>query len=168
MTLVLLALLVVVVRSVLRQVLAVYSNQPWRQQMPSGWWPIIGHFHHTQGTVAGMPAAMTRWANECITSCKNNNSSSNGCFEVDLMGRRMIVVAREDRVLELFAGRPHKVIRNRHLAAAVNSTGAKGVFAAEGAQWQQERKLIAATMNKLHMQDYVPVLVETAVALVDK
>jgi len=84
------------------------------------------------------------------------------------MGRRMIVVAREDRVLELFAGRPHKVIRNRHLAAAVNSTGAKGVFAAEGAQWQQERKLIAATMNKLHMQDYVPVLVETAVALVDK
>ncbi|CAB9529472.1 Psoralen synthase (Fragment) [Seminavis robusta] len=91
-----------------------------------------------------------------------------GCFEIDMFGKRMVVVCREDRAAEVYAQRPFKVTRTANLRAAVDSVGGTGVFSAEGEQWKQERKLISTTLNRSNMKDYLTILKGTATSLIQK
>jgi cytochrome P450 len=132
------------------------KKNPWK--LAPGWLPIVGHFHHIRSFERLAPL-LQEWA---------NYAGETGCFEIRLFSERVIVVSREDRAMEIYSQRPRNVYRTANLREAVNSTGGTGVFSAEGEQWKQERSLISAALNRLHMQDYVPALRETAIRLVQK
>ncbi|CAB9507093.1 P450 4V2 [Seminavis robusta] len=135
------------------------QKKPWKT-VP-GWLPLVGNFHQMDGgSRPAMIQTLEKWANQYGTET--------GCFECDLLGRRMLVVCREDRAREILALRPFKVTRSTDAQEAVDSVGATGVFSAEGDQWRQEKKLVSSTLNKIHMQDYVPTLMDSAIALIKK
>ncbi|CAB9530347.1 Cytochrome P450 [Seminavis robusta] len=105
---------------------------------------------------------------ETIEKWANQYGTETGCFEFYMLGTRLLVVCREDRAREILALRPFKVTRSPEVQEAVYSVGGKGVFGAEGDQWIQEKKLVSSSLNKIHMQDYVPALRESAIALMQK
>ncbi|CAB9512592.1 synthase [Seminavis robusta] len=152
------AILVVATYSVIRQQLTT-ANKPWKT-VPGGW-PLLGHFYTmAAGGRIGFVQTLEKWADQY--------GAETGCFEFEVMGTRILVVCREDAAKEILSQRPFNVTRSTNLREAVKSLGATGVFSAEGEQWKQERKLISSTLNKIHMQDYVPTLKDSAIALIQK
>ena len=116
------------------------TKKPWK--MVPRWLPIVGHFHLIGGTEL-LPEVLEKWAEEY--------GGESGCFEVDLIGTRFLVVCNDERAMEVLKHRPYIVQRNPNVSEAANSSGATGVFSAEGEQWKEEKKLIAAVLNRQHI-----------------
>ena len=90
--------------------------------------------------------------------------SKNGCFEIQILGVSYVVVCSQERAMEILKQRPYKVQRNVNIKEAADSGGALGVFSAEGPQWQMEKKLIAAVLNRSNVHDFLP----SMMAITDK
>ncbi|CAB9510934.1 LUTEIN DEFICIENT 5, chloroplastic [Seminavis robusta] len=132
-------------------------EKPWK--MVPGWLPIVGHFHYVGGTPM-MAQMLEEWAEK--------HSEDVGCYEIDLMGVKYVVVSREDRAMEVLKQRPHKVQRIPGIREASDSTGATGVFSAEGSLWKEEKKLISAALNRNSINDFLSSMKDNAKRLVQK
>jgi len=121
--------------------------------------PILGHAHLIPSAPLFLET-LENWADKYGTDA--------GCYEIDLLGQRTVVVCGEDRALEILKHRPISVQRGTKFAAAADSVGGKGVLSAEGEQWKQEHRLVTAALNKKNVQDYLSEFKVVARRLVQK
>ena len=131
--------------------------KPW--MMAPGRLPIIGHAHLIP-SVGKLPEILEAWAAEC--------SGDNGCFEIDMLGRRLLIISSEERAMEIVRQRPFVAVRPIQFVESANSIGAKSVFSAEGDLWKLEHKLVSPALNKANVQDYLVSLKVVARRLVQK
>lgn len=126
-----------------------------------GAWPLLGHFPYIQ-SLDNMCAQLEKWADQY--------GSESGCYEMIMPGGvRTLVVCQEEAAMEIMKQRPQKVYRPPELREAVNSIGATGVFAAEGSQWKDERKLVSAALNHKQLHEhYLPNMKRFASRLIQK
>lgn len=132
--------------------------RPWKK-VP-GSLPLLGHLPYIGG-IPNLISKLEEWADEY-------GGDENGCFEIDMPGVNYLVVCREDRALEILKQRPKKVYRPAPLREGTDSIGAKGVFSAEGEQWKQEHKVVAAALNRSNTEDYLPILKHMVTNLIQK
>lgn len=133
-------------------------HSPW-PKVP-GSLPLLGHFPYI-GSIDHLVDKLEEWA--------DTYGKDTGAYEIDFPGGESYVVCcREDRALEVLTQRPRKVYRPLQLREAVDSIGAKGVFAAEGETWRNEHKLMASALNKANLEDYLPSLKSAADKLIQK
>ena len=116
---------------------------PWPKV--EGALPIIGNFHQIKDPKY-LPAKANEWARDL--------AKEHGCYEIRLAGVRWVVLCNEERMREVMAERPFKVIRSRKVTAATSSVGGDGAFSAEGDLWKMNRKVLAPMFNKNHIRDY--------------
>ncbi|GKY91163.1 hypothetical protein MPSEU_000089100 [Mayamaea pseudoterrestris] len=133
------------------------ASKPWA--FLPGWRPIVGHAHLAL-PVKEMVTKWEQWADEYAPD-------DIGCYEMELMGRRFLIVSSEERAMELLQHRPHIMIRPHQTRASARSTGNYGIFQAEGDEWKQDHKLVVPALNKANVKDYVSIFKVMAHRLVD-
>ena len=119
--------------------------RPW--PFLPGWLPLIGHVHLT-GSVKDIVEKCERWADQY---------ASDGCYEMQIFGRRFIMISNEARALEILQHRPFIVVRPVQINSASRSIGAKFLLEAEGEEWKQEHRLVAPALNKANVNDYLSI-----------
>jgi cytochrome P450 len=122
------------------------KDRPWK--LIPGWIPVLGHFQYV-GSLDYLAQACEKWSDQY--------GQEHGCFDINLAGNKYTVICRQDRAEELLAHRPANVERSTIIREVANSVGGTGVFTAEGTQWKKEHKLVAAALNRNHVQDYLAV-----------
>ena len=130
---------------------------PWPKV--DGALPFIGNLHQLKD-LKFISTKTKEWADQY--------SKDHGCYQMDLMGDRWIVVCRQDRMKEIMLKRPFKVLRSKKSTATAVSVGANGVFATEGDEWQKNRRLVAPLFNANHTRDYLQNTKTIAARLIDK
>jgi cytochrome P450 len=75
-------------------------------------------------------------------------------FRFDLGPRRIIGIADAATINEILRRRPAEVRRWREIEVIAAETGSTGVFAAEGADWQRQRRLAVTALNSNHLHRY--------------
>lgn len=121
--------------------------------------PLLGNLLSLGGQ-ANMVITMERWA--------DMYGKEKGVYEMNLGGVKYIVACRADTVMEIMKQRPFTIRRNEQLAEAVHSVGADGLFNAEGETWKKDRRLVASSLNKRHVEDYLPTVKRIASRLIEK
>ena len=120
------------------------TDKPWPKV--AGALPVVGNLHQLKSPQLLAPKA-EEWADEY--------GKDMGCFEISLMGKKLLVVASEERIKEIMAKRPFQVIRSVKATDAAKSVGAAGTFSSEGKVWQADRKLVAPSFNHNHIRDFL-------------
>jgi len=87
---------------------------------------------------------------------ENGSQEFQGAYEFSLFGQRWVVLCNADAFMEALKLRPYKIKRASMLSEAIASLGVKGVFNAEGQQWNNDRRLVGPQLNKNHVEDYFP------------
>ncbi|GKY91262.1 hypothetical protein MPSEU_000098800 [Mayamaea pseudoterrestris] len=118
-------------------------NKPW--PFLPGWRPIIGHAH--------LAFPLKEMNSKCEKLAEKY--APDGCYEMELLGRRYIVITSEERAMEIFEHRPHTIVRPLQSRASARSTGNYGIFQAEGDEWKQDHKLVVPALNKANVKDYL-------------
>lgn len=77
-----------------------------------------------------------------------------GIFRITLGGVEYIVLCREEETLEIERQRPFKVIRDSMMTSAVKSVGGYGLFATEGEEWKQDKRLTSPALNHASVAKY--------------
>ena len=107
-----------------------------------------------------LPQRTEEWANKY--------SKEHGCYEMNLMGVRWVVVCNEARIKEIMLKRPFKVTRSTHTIEGARSVSVYGVATTEGDEWQQHRKLVAPMFNNNRIRDYMQHIRVVSKRLIDK
>ncbi len=63
-------------------------------------------------------------------------------YQFSLGRRRNVVISEPELVRQILRARPDDFSRQRKLADAIEQTGFRGVFTAEGENWQRQRRLV--------------------------
>jgi len=79
-------------------------------------------------------------------------------YRLRLAGKPLVVLSDAEAMQALLRERPHAVSRNANLRSILAEMGADGLFAAEGADWLPQRKLIMASLNASHFRGFFPTL----------
>jgi cytochrome P450 len=80
-------------------------------------------------------------------------------YGVELGGRRVVVIADTDAANEALRERPHGFRRPRRGRSVWKElVGSVGVFAAEGSEWKQQRRLAVTALNSNHLQRYYEIV----------
>ncbi len=104
--------------------------------------PLIGVAHHLRPT--NIHAIIERWCDRY-----------GPIYRVDLGRRRFLVIADPDAINTVFRERPHGFRRQRDIESVTRELiGTVGVFAAEGEEWRQQRRLAVTALNSNHLQRY--------------
>ena len=74
----------------------------------------------------------------------------------------VVVVSDRATIQRLLVQRPQAFRRTRALESVATEMRLRGVFAAEGDDWRRQRKIVAAALNRAHLEDFFPHLVMTA------
>ena len=123
--------------------------------------PLLGHWHKI-GSVRNLINVVEPW-------CDQYAIRDTGVLELNLVGHRVVVVCREDRLLELLPHRvPDKMTRPPQVTECARAGGVTGLFAAEGEQWRTEHRLVHACLNHANLQDYLQAMKTVTVRLMDK
>lgn len=130
---------------------------PWKKVPGSV--PFLGNFPQIKSP-ANLVKVVEQWATEY--------AGDMGCFEMELPGRPVLVVCREDLVAQFSKYRPLKVVRSSAIVNAANSVGALGVFSAEGEVWQKDRKVFAPALSHKNVRDFVGHIQTVTKRLVNK
>lgn len=133
------------------------KEKPW--PIIPGALPLLGHAHLI-GSMSKLVDKLEAWADEY--------GKEVGCYEVSLGGFSSIVVCREDRAIEILLQRPSRVTRSVNIRESAHSIQAPGLFAAEGGEWKEERKIVAAALNRKNTEEYIPTMKVMLSRLVDK
>ena len=130
---------------------------PWPKV--EGALPFIGNYLQLKDAKY-LPQLTEEWANKY--------SKEHGCYEMNLMGVRWIVVCNEARIKEVVLKRPFKVTRSPTSSEGFRSVGIYGVATAEGDEWQQHRKVVAPMFNNNRLRDHMQFIRVVSKRLVDK
>ncbi|CAB9500073.1 Cytochrome P450 [Seminavis robusta] len=121
--------------------------------------PFIGHMHLLGLDLGKILPKLYEWADKY--------GQEDGGYEFHVHLGRVPVVCSEDRFLELSKYRPFKVRRDPHFSESFRSIGAEGLVTAEGHCWGNQRRIIAPTMNKKNVEDYLRNMKMIATRLID-
>lgn len=91
-----------------------------------------------------------------------------GLFRITLAGVEYVVLCREEETLEIERQRPFKVIRDSMMTSAVKSVGGYGLFATEGDEWRQDKRLTSPALNHASVQKYFETIQTMSKRLVEK
>jgi cytochrome P450 len=133
------------------------KKRPW--PFVPGWIPLLGHFQYVRSP-RNLATKLEEWADEY--------GSETGVYEMDLAGKKYVVVCREDTAMELVKLRPYVLQRRAEGREAANSMGATGIFTAEQDQWKMEHKLVRPALNRSNVQEFLSSMSEIADRLVKK
>jgi cytochrome P450 len=79
-------------------------------------------------------------------------------YRLNLAGSPVLVFHDAAAMQAVLRERPHAVSRNAVLRPIFREMGADGLFSAEGADWQPQRRLIMASLNATHFRGFFPTL----------
>lgn len=68
-------------------------------------------------------------------------------FTIEVLGRRILIVADADVARQVIRARPTKFARYRIMREVIEEIGGQGVFTAEGEAWRRQRRLVMAGFN---------------------
>ncbi len=113
-------------------------------------WPIVGNA--LQLDRSRIHADIERWAEQYGPA-----------FRMRLGPREVLVVSDHEAIAQAMRDRPDGFRRPSGLARIVGELSlAPGLFVAEGAQWQQQRKMVMAAFSPTHVRAYFPQLKRVA------
>ena len=111
--------------------------------------PIIGNFHQVR--FSRLHLDLEKWADRY-----------GPLFRVRFGPSDVVVVSDRATIQRLLIQRPQAFRRTRRLESVAKEMRLKGVFAAEGDDWRRQRRIVAAALNRAHIEDFFPHLVMTA------
>jgi len=77
-------------------------------------------------------------------------------YRLRLIGRNMLVVADATMITEALRARPWTFRRARPVQSVFREMGIAGVFSAEGATWERQRRLVMRAFDPAHLKRYFP------------
>jgi cytochrome P450 len=86
-------------------------------------------------------------------------------YRLRLIGRNMLVVADATMITEALRARPWTFRRARPVQSVFREMGIAGVFSAEGATWERQRRLVMRAFDPAHLKRYFPSLVTVTARL---
>jgi cytochrome P450 len=87
-------------------------------------------------------------------------------FRMTLGPMRVMILSDHQQVQEVLKARPSHFSRPTHLRNIATEMGLPmGVFGAEGAQWQAQRRMVMASFSPQHVRAYLPALQRVATRL---
>ncbi len=108
--------------------------------------PLVGVAHRVR--VAALHQVLEDW-------CERYGPA----FALKLGRRRVVVIADTDAVNRALRERPDGFRRTRQIESVTRELiGTIGVFAAEGAEWRQQRRLAVTALNSNHLERYFDVV----------
>jgi cytochrome P450 len=108
-------------------------------------WPIFGNLHRMRPL--RVHAVLEQWAHDYGTP-----------YRVMLGQRAMMVTSSPQAIQTILRERPNGFRRGRPVESVFNEMGISGVFSAEGAQWQRQRRLVMKAFDPAHLRAYFPSL----------
>lgn len=73
--------------------------------------------------------------------------------------RRFVVIAEPDLIQQVLRERPHRFRRIGSIGSVFREMGLNGVFSAEGADWQRQRRIVMQGFNSAQLMRFLPTLV---------
>jgi len=90
-------------------------------------------------------------------------------YRLQLNDRQLLVVAGHEATAQIMRDRPHGFTRTRKQLAIWTEMGLPvGLFAAEGATWERQRRMIMAGFDPAHVRHYLPAMRRVAGRLVQR
>ena len=111
--------------------------------------PLIGNLHQIR--FSRLHLHLEKWADRF-----------GPIYRVRIGPSDVVVVSDRATIQRLLVQRPQAFRRTRALEAVATEMRLKGVFAAEGDDWRRQRRIVAAALNRAHLEDFFPRLVMTA------
>ena len=111
--------------------------------------PIIGNLHQIR--FSRLHLDLEKWAERY-----------GPLFRVRFGPSDVVVVSDRATIQRLLVQRPQAFRRTRRLESVAKEMRLRGVFAAEGDDWRRQRRIVAAALNRAHLEDFFPHLVTTA------
>jgi cytochrome P450 len=108
-------------------------------------WPFFGNLHQMRPLRAH--AVLEQWAMDYGTP-----------YRVMLGKRAMMVTSSPQSIQMILRERPNGFRRGRPVESVFNEMGISGVFSAEGALWQRQRRLVMKAFDPTHLRAYFPSL----------
>jgi cytochrome P450 len=106
-------------------------------------WPLLGNWH--QMDTARMHHAMEAWSQRY-----------GPLFRFRIGPRTIVGIADPTLIGTILKDRPEGFRRTRLLEATFREMGLCGVFAANGAAWRAQRKMVMAAFDTRHVKSYFP------------
>ena len=121
--------------------------------------PWIGNLLQIGGT-QHIVTKLEEWATQY--------GASQGIIRITLAGCEYVVLCREEETLEIEKQRPFTVVRDHMMCSAVKSTGGYGLFATEGEEWKQDKRLMSPALNHASVARYFESIKEVSQRLITK
>lgn len=86
-------------------------------------------------------------------------------LRIDVGPRRLVAISDADAINEILRDRPDGFRRWSELRMVIDEMAPPGVFAAEGADWKRQRRLVVTALNTNHLQRYFDVIHTSGVRL---
>ena len=111
--------------------------------------PFIGNFHQIR--FSRLHLDLEKWADRY-----------GSIFRIRIGPSDVVVVSDRATIQRILVQRPQAFRRTRVLESVATEMRLKGVFAAEGDDWRRQRRIVAAALNRAHLEDFFPRLVMSA------
>ena len=105
--------------------------------------PFIGNYI---GSFDNLVATFEQWA---------SIYGKDGIFEMNIMGRKILVVCNDKIAMKVESQRPYKMNRMPALSKVMRSLGSHGLFAAEGDIWRKDRRLIGPSLSRKNVRGFI-------------
>jgi cytochrome P450 len=109
--------------------------------------PLIGNMH--QVSLRTFHLNLERWGRELGTP-----------YVFRMLGRPIVVLGDTDHVQAISRERPHRYRRFKPVASVLAEFGANGLFSAEGAAWEPQRRLVMQALSIPHIRAVYPTLAD--------
>jgi cytochrome P450 len=107
--------------------------------------PLLGNLH--QLSLPKLHLILERWGRELGTP-----------FRFQIGAKSVVVVDDTDQVQSMSRERPHRYRRYRPVEKILQEFGANGVFSAEGAAWEPQRRLVMQALSIPNVRAFYPTL----------
>ena len=135
-----------------------HTNPPHPWPKVPGALPFIGN--SLEGGILYIADNLEQWARQY--------GSESGVFDCTLFGKTFVVLCNEEKLTFVDNNRPYKITRRKKFSDVMKSTGADGIFSADGEQWRKDRRMVAPFLNRKSVKDYVSGVKIVAGRLVNK
>ncbi|MDQ7978331.1 cytochrome P450 [Paraburkholderia sp. SARCC-3016] len=109
--------------------------------------PIIGNMH--QVSLRTFHLNLERWGRELGTP-----------YTFRMPGQQIVVLGDTDHVQGISRERPHRYRRFKPVETVLAEFGANGLFSAEGAAWEPQRRLVMQALSIPHIRAVYPTLAD--------
>ncbi|WP_076999763.1 cytochrome P450 [Variovorax sp. KK3] len=79
-------------------------------------------------------------------------------YKLRVARQQIVVISRTEDIAAVLRARPDTWSRPRNFAAIARESDAFGLFAAEGAEWRRQRRMVMTGFDPEHLRSYMPTL----------